>query len=416
MNIIFLLHAHPELQAGGTEIFARDLFRVLRANGMSGAFIAGTAGHQRPPSPGTPFQTVGSWPDEILAWTGGFDPFSLSQFDLHGLGHSLAELIAKQQPDVVHIHHLLTLGVEIIPLIRRSAPNARLVMTLHDYYPICANDGQMVTTSGALCHAARPDRCRQCFPDRSLTDFKLRELHVGRALDQIDQFIAPSRFLRDRYIAWGLPPDLITVVPNGLPAVETAPHRQGRRRDRFVFFGHINRFKGSNVALDASALLSRQGFEHGLALHGGADHQSKETLDGFDLACKAAPNARYHGPYHRSEFGRLVSKADWVIFPSQWWENAPLVIGEAHQHRRPVISSDVGGMAELVQNGVNGLHFPINDAHALAETMKYAVEEKGLWQRLIDAIVAPISIETSAMQHAALYEMLLSAPKGRLAA
>ncbi len=119
----------------------------------------------------------------------------------------------------------MTLGVEIVGLIRRCAPRARIVMTLHDYYAMCPNDGQMVTTSGALCHAARPDACRRCFPDRSLTDFRLRELHIGRAMERIDHFIAPSRFLRDRFLASGLGFERISVVPNGLPAVEPVSAR-----------------------------------------------------------------------------------------------------------------------------------------------------------------------------------------------
>ena len=130
MRVMFLLHAHPDLQAGGTEIFARDLFRTLRTRGVPGLLVAGTAAHQRPASPGTPFQAIGNAADEVLLWTGGFDPFFLSQVDLHGLSHPFAELLREQQPDVVHVHHVMTLGVEIIGLIRRCLPNARIVMTL----------------------------------------------------------------------------------------------------------------------------------------------------------------------------------------------------------------------------------------------------------------------------------------------
>ena len=90
MRILFLLHAHPDLQAGGTEIFARDLFRTLRRDaGFDGLFLAGTAPHQRPQSPGTPFQAVGDQPDELLMWSGRFDPFHMSQLDLHGVSMPL---------------------------------------------------------------------------------------------------------------------------------------------------------------------------------------------------------------------------------------------------------------------------------------------------------------------------------------
>ena len=408
MRVMFLLHAHPDLQAGGTEIFARDLFRTLRNRGVPGLLLAGTAAHQRSASPGTPFQAVGNAADEILVWTGGFDPFFLSQIDLHGLSQPLSQLLREQRPDVIHIHHVITLGVEIVGLIRRCLPNTRIVMTLHDYYPLCANDGQMVTRAGALCHAARPDTCRSCFPERSLTDFKLRALHIANALNHVDKFIAPSRFLRDRFLAAGFPFDRIAVVPNGFPAIEPTPARRNLRRDRFAFFGHINRFKGATVALEASTLLSEQGVAHALSLHGGTDHQANETLSCFAAARAKAPAARYGGAYQRSDLPRLIADADWVVFPSQWWENAPLVINEAFQHWRPVICSAIGGALELVQDGVNGLHFPVGDGASLAAAMRRAIEEPGLWQRLIDGIVPPVSIEESASRHLDLYRDLLA--------
>ncbi len=416
MRVLFLLHAHPELQAGGTEIFARDLFRTLRNRGVQGLLLAGTAAHQRPASPGTPFQAIGGAPDEVLAWTGGFDPFFLSQIDLHGLSQPLWSLLSEQRPDVVHIHHVMTLGVEMIGLIRRCLPQTRIVMTLHDYYPLCANDGQMVTRAGALCHGARPDACRSCFPDRSLTDFKLRALHVGNALDQVDLFIAPSRFLRERFIAAGFDPERIALVPNGLPAATPVPARRALRRDRFAFFGHINRFKGATVALEASALLSDGGVAHTLSLHGGTEHQAEDTLSRFATARAKAPDARYAGGYQRHDLPRLIADADWIVFPSQWWENAPLVINEAFQHWRPVISSAVGGALELVRDGVNGLHFPVGDAASLAATMRRAIEEVGLWQHLVDGIVPPVSIEESAAKHLDCYAALLQSTARRSAA
>ncbi|MDT7952362.1 MAG: glycosyltransferase family 4 protein [Acetobacteraceae bacterium] len=411
MKVLFLLHAHPDLQAGGTEIFARDLFRTLRARGVDGMLLAGTGAHQRPPSPGTPFQTVGSAADEFLAWSGGFDPFFLSQIDLHGLSHPLADLLCEQQPDIVHFHHVVTLGVELIGLVRRCLPRARIVMTLHDYYPICANDGQMVTTTGMLCSGASPDACHRCFPDRSLTDFKLRELHVRRALEQVDHFVSPSRFLRDRYVAWGIAPELIDVVPNGFVPVHPTPARPARRRDRFAFFGHINRFKGATVALEASSSLSARGFAHRLALFGGTDHQTEALLSRFSNACENAPDARYRGRYNRAEIPRLIADADWVIFPSEWWENAPLVINEAFQHWRPVICSNIGGAAEIVADGVNGLHFSVSDPRDLAQVMQRAVEEDGLWQKLVDGIVPPVGIDDSVTRHLDLYAKLLTAQR-----
>ncbi len=408
MRILFLCHAHPSLQAGGTEIFSHGLFRALRRVGFEGAYLAGTSAGQRPPSPGTPFQAVEGTTDELLLWTAGFDPFFLSQTDLHGVMPSLAAFLQELRPDIVHIHHLLTLGTEVVALIRRVVPRARIVMTLHDYYALCANDGQMVTTSGALCRTASPDACGRCHPARSTTDARLRQLAVQGALEGIDQLVSPSRFLRDRLVAHGVPGEKITVLPNGIAAEPPAPHRPDGRRDRFGFFGHVNRFKGATLALQASARLFRAGVAHAMTLHGGTAHQAPDVLDGFRDALLAAPDARHLGAYHRADLPRLMAAVDWVVVPSVWWENAPLVIQEAFLHRRPVICADIGGMAEMVRDGVDGLHFPVGDPAALADTLKRATEEPGLWQRLVDAIAPPPSMEDAADAHEALYRAVLA--------
>jgi glycosyltransferase involved in cell wall biosynthesis len=424
VKILFLCHAHPSLQAGGTEIFALDLFRQLRARpGITGAFAAGTSAAQRPASPGTPFQAPSAASganvaDEMLLWTAGFDPFFISQTDLHGVVPPLSALLAEMQPDIVHIHHLMTLGVEILALIRRLVPRARIVMTLHDYYAICPHDGQMMTAAGALCHTASPDACRGCFPDRSLSDFRLRDLHMGAALRQVDRFIAPGDFLRERFLAgpfaaWGIGPERILTLRNGTADFAVAPHRVSPdgKRDRFGFFGHINRFKGATVVLDASARLSRAGVGHSLSLHGGTAFQTPAVIDAFNAALAAAPDARHAGPYARADLVRRMAGVDWVLVPSVWWENAPLVIAEAQRQRRPVICSDVGGMAEMVRDGVDGLHAAIGDGAAFAQAMRAGIEQPALWDQLVAGIERPTSMTESAEAHLALYTELLSAPQ-----
>jgi glycosyltransferase involved in cell wall biosynthesis len=78
-----------------------------------------------------------------------------------------------------------------------------------------------------------------------------------------------------------------------------------------------------------------------------------------------------------------------VVVPSIWWENAPLVIQEAMTHRRPVICSGVGGMAESVRDGVNGLHFRVRDPDSLADTIRRAVNSPELWDELRGQITDP---------------------------
>ena len=98
-----------------------------------------------------------------------------------------------------------------------------------------------------------------------------------------------------------------------------------------------------------------------------------------------------------------MAETDWVVVPSVWWENAPLVIQEAFQHGRPVIASDIGGMAEHVRDGVDGLHFRAGDHEALARTLGNAAADPALWERLRDGIAPVRSLDAHVNRLTDLY-------------
>jgi glycosyltransferase involved in cell wall biosynthesis len=102
-----------------------------------------------------------------------------------------------------------------------------------------------------------------------------------------------------------------------------------------------------------------------------------------------------------------MENIDWVVVPSIWWENSPLVIQEAFLHGRPVICSDVGGMAEKVTDGVNGLHFPAGDPAGLARVLAQAAANPDLWALLRSQIPSIFSMDEhiAALEH--LYTSLL---------
>ncbi|WP_376094454.1 glycosyltransferase [Roseomonas sp. CCTCC AB2023176] len=426
MRILALVHNHPDLQPGGTEVVARGLFRAMRdgGTGVDGLFLAAVTEHLREERPGTLLQAApGGRPDEALLWLPHFDRFFLSQPDTHGLAMTLGPLVTDLRPDIVHLHHPLQFGVETMALLRRLMPRgARLVVTLHDYFALCAREGQLLRTDGRLCAGPSPDACRRCLPERSAADHALRRLSLRDAFADADALIAPSIFLRDRFVAAGWDASRITVLPNAVAGGSPpAPHRplgegagaQSGRRDRFAFLGHINRFKGPLVALAASARLSAAGVAHALSLHGGTAYQPDAFLAEFRAALAAAPAARHHGTYDAAELPRRIAAADWVVVPSIWYENAPLVVLEAFRHRRPVICGDAGGMAELVRDGVDGLHAPIGDPEGWAEVMARAASEPGLWDRLVAGIRPPPGLDDMAAAHLDFYRRLLRRSSSR---
>jgi glycosyltransferase involved in cell wall biosynthesis len=408
-RILFIAHNHPSLHPGGAEIFAHDLFRATKDSGaFESMFLACTNRVHREQKPGTNFQTIGRSADELVLWAGHFDHFTQSQVDLHGVVPDLSALLTEFRPDVVHFHHSLLIGVEMIFLVRRLLPQCRIVFTLHDYYPICANHGQMVKAGSLeLCRSASPDACGKCFPDIRADRFLLREKHIKTMFSLVDTFIAPSDFLRRRYVEWGLDPNRIAIIRNGRPTGAAMPprHSVDGRRNIFATFGNLSPFKGSLVALEAARLVREQGHDLSLHIHGGMPFQSDTFKTDYAAALHAAqPTARHCGPYAAPDLPALMAAVDWVIVPSVWWENAPLVIQEAFQHKKPVICSNIGGMAEAVRDGGDGLHFRAGDPRSLADAMIRALSEPGLWKRLSSAIPAVPDMAETACLHRAVYE------------
>lgn len=411
LRILTICHNHPGLHPGGSEIFAHDLFRAFGRRGdVEALFLGCTHSVHRERKPGTAFQTFGRSADELLLWAGHFDPFHLSQLDHQGVMPELGELLTTFRPDIVHLHHLLLIGAESLFLIRRLLPDCRIVLTLHDYYLICANDGQMVKPGTmALCHEAHPDSCHGCFPDRTSDSFRLRELHLKGLLRQVDHFVAPSAFLRDRFIDWGIAPARISVLRNGIPPARPAPNTPAREKGGtekrvFGYFGNINPYKGLPVLLAAMRHLSD--LEPELIVHGDALFQTEAFTAEIRGALKGVTAC---GRYDRADLPRLMAAVDWVVVPSIWWENSPLVIAESFQHRRPVIASDLGGMAELVTHEFSGLTFRAGDSASLARMMRRAMTEPGLWERLVADIPPIRDIGMAAAEHLALYAELRGA-------
>ncbi|HYH21350.1 MAG TPA: glycosyltransferase family 4 protein [Azospirillum sp.] len=411
LRVLYICHNHPALHPGGTEIVAHELFRAMKAKRDVEAMFLGCAmAQQRDPKPGTRFQTVGRSADEILLWTGHADRFFLSQLDLGGVVPDMEGLLTSFRPDVVHFHHALMIGVEMLFLVRRVLPKAKIVFTLHDYYPICYRDGTMLTApDDSLCERASHDACHRCFPSADPWKFSLRERHIKGMLSLVDRFVAPSRFLKQRYVEWGLEAERITVLPNGRAPVEPTPPRPlpaGGRRNVFGFFGHINLYKGANVLLDAADALVRAGRrDFAVHLHGGMLFQTDEFKERFQAKLeRLAGVVSWHGLYDAARVPELIRKVDWVVMPSVWWENAPLVIEESFAHKRPVICSDIGGMAERVADGMNGLHFTAGSSPALAATLARALDEPDLWDALRARIPATVTVAESVRRHRALYE------------
>ena len=189
--------------------------------------------------------------------------------------------------------------------------------------------------------------------------------------------IAPSHFLADRFAGWIGTPTAIDVVENGLARTLIArPPRDALDDQPWVFgyFGQINPYKGVDVLLRAAEHFAAAGEAAGkriIRIHGPLVGQSAEFVERLDRAV-AAGVVEYSGPYQNEMVGDLMAACDYVVVPSLWWENSPVVIQEAYAAGRPLLVSGIGGMAEKVTDRVSGLHFAPGNVTDLLRAMAKA--------------------------------------------
>lgn len=414
-SVLIVAHGHPHLAPGGGEIVAHELYLELQRHPHVEAHYLGAMIPQFGlPHCGSALMPANDDPRQTLYWSDRYNYFLMAQDNLQLMIEEFGRYLHHVRPDVVHFHHVHNLGVEAIRIVRNVCPKARILVTLHEFLPICYHDGQMVKTKSLrLCDKASPADCHRCFPNIQSGDFFLRERFIKSHFDLVDLFLCPSQFLRRRYVDWGIPENRIRYVENGHTAANVAMQATPPPgRNAFAYFGQISPYKGLPVLLDAALNLLKRGWrDFRVDIYGTMLFLDSEKESAIKQKCEAVEShVQVHGGYRPEDVVKLMSTVDWLVVPSIWWENSPLVIQEAFAARRPVICSAIGGMAEKVRHEVDGLHFRVGDPVDLADTMMRACTEPGLHQRLAEGIGPVHAMRASAREHLQLYGIKASAP------
>ena len=416
-RVLLISLYHPAIVRGGAQQLCYELFNALKKTEFepillasvehssdpalfkSGAYITGFDGRRNE------FVFLCQGYDHV--WHKNKQPVSLEKFE---------SFLSSTAPTVIHFHHFVTFGLEYLAAARRHLDRVggRLILTFHEFLAICLAYGQMVrATNGSLCDRASSVRCHQCYPGYTPEFFSMRRMWIQRHLDFVDVFVAPSEFLRRRYIEWGIPEHKIICILNGhryqsVPSWNTSENAAvTRNRNRFAFLGQLFDTKGLGVLFDAICLLRRRGIsDFNVDVYGSnlniASDKFRDQFESFfnnEQDEGGEERVRFHGSYDHSNLGRIMEGVDWILVPSTWWENNPLVVGEAFLYGKPVICSNIGGMAERVHDDKDGLHFIVGDGSSLANVMTRAMSETGLWERLRKNIAPPPTIDTMAHEH-----------------
>ncbi len=409
---------HPRVMKGGAQYVAKDLHDMAAEGSEFDALIlAGIDGRAFPQyvKVGSVITALPETRNEYILGGSKFDDFYHVIYDPRR-NKMLARFLEDHRPDIIHIHHSLWIGLEFIDLCRKILPHAKILYTIHEYLPICHAQGQLFRyEERAICHQDAPDQCVKCFPTRSVEEFMLRKRSFLRAFEQVDHFISPSDYLRDRFIAWGIPATKISVIPNGHRLNRPAEWKPAHS-DNLNIFGYFGQFvdaKGIDVLLAAARTVAESvDTPVEIKIFGGnKTHASPHYIGRIEAALKDAPGnllVTEMGAYSRENVFDLMNSVDWVVVPSVWPETFGLVVSEAWEARRPVLASRAGGLIERIADRENGLCFPPGSVSGLAQLMNECLGNEQLWASISSNIQDEISLDMAWSKHVELAETLLA--------
>ena len=317
----------------------------------------------------------------------------------------MGALIEKEKPDIAHLHNIYH---QITPLIIPVLKNAgvKVVLTLHDYKLICPRYS-MRNAKNAICNKCQGKYFVQATINRCQEGSVLKSLLLSvegywqkwaKRYEQVDLFLSPSRFLADLLAKYRIDPGRIKVLHNGIDINEYKPSEEDA--GYAIYFGRISREKGVEILLQAHKLLS---LKFPLKIVGTGPIM--EELKG------KYPEVEFTGYKTGEKLKESISRASFVVVPSECYENCSMSVLESMAFGKPVIGSRIGGIPEQIEDGKTGFLFEMGNVGELARKMTLLAEDKKLRKEMGKTARKKLGKEYSLQAHCSklmgIYEELL---------
>ena len=298
--------------------------------------------------------------------SGIYNPFSVSKF---------RRFLKQQEPDLIHVHNLFPL---ISPAVLHVCKEFKLpvVMTLHNYRLLCPNGLFMV--NGKVCEMCCSGKEYWCIikncEKKVLKSFgyALRNF-VARTrksyLNNVHIYAALTGFQRKKLIANGFHEKNIEVLPN--MAFQHCDLNINSLGEYIGYVGRVSGEKGVDILVAAAEKCPPISFKAA-----GTYEDAEEIVRG------APENFQFYGHLARDVVDKFITSSRIIVLCSVWYEGFPMILVEAMSLGRPIIASCLGGVPEIVEDGVTGLLFEAGNPDDLAEKIQYLWEHPDLCRQM----------------------------------
>lgn len=291
----------------------------------------------------------------------------------HDAVKSIRQLLKDTDLDLAHFHiYYGKLTASILEVLKRDG--IPLIQTLHEYKLTCpvyshlSNDEICEACEGKHFWRALPKRCNRGSLAR--TALSVTESYISKmlgAVKKFDHFISVSHFLRKKMISHGIPEDKISTVHNFVDVSDVTPNFS--EGEYILYFGRVHRSKGILTLIEAAVPLTDVPIY--IVGDGEAIPEVQQIIE--KNGCK---HIHLLGFKQGDELRELIQNSICTVLPSEWYENCPMSVLESYAYGKPVIGADIGGIPELIVDGVDGYLVPSGEQETLRDRLLWMSEHK----------------------------------------
>jgi len=456
LHVPYTFHPDP---MGGTEVYVEGLIRQLRVLGIASAVAA-------PASQDDAYEYRG-----ILVRRYGISPKPRNLQALYGEGDidatiNFSRILAMEQPNIVHLH-AFTRGVSLRLVRIVKAQGVPVIFTYHTPTVTCQR-GSMTQWGIQPCKGIMDvHTCARCtlqalfgrlanpaakkdglcaIPVKALAhlvgslppalgaalgefDFEggfwtalrmtellqLRHRMIRSLFAEVDHIVAVCEWVKNVLTSNGVPSHKVFLSRQGVADDDISEESDqrftisGDSPLRIAFFGRLDPTKGVHTLIQALSLITKA--ELRLVIYGIAQDESGRRYE-QQLRLLAAPDKRiaFHPPITTREVIPTLRNYDLLAVPSQCLETGPLVVMEAFAAGAAVIGSRLGGIAELIQDGLDGVLVDPSNVAEWANKLQSLSEDRSFITRLRTNAAPRRTIADVARDMQELYESVLARP------
>lgn len=335
-----------------------ELEKMLKAHGHEVAVFA----MDYPENVESPWRKY--WPKNMSKIEAFTRPFGAKQ-----VVKGFTRLLDDFQPDVVHLHNIHTHLSPVIAEISHER-GIKVFWTLHDTKLVCPcytcqREGKVceecfTNKTAVIKHKCMPGN----IPGAVIGYLEQRKWNATRLQACTDKFLPPSQFMADICIRGGYDASKFEVLCNFIDVNKVA-NPKFEKSDYYCYLGRVTEVKGIRTLCEAASKLPNK-----LKVIGGGDL--------LDELSTLYPNIEFLGQKDWKEFRPVLEGAKFMVLPSEWSENNPLTVIESQSLGTPVLGARIGGIPELIDEGVSGMTFESGNV----EDLKYKIE--AMWNAEFD--------------------------------